>query len=107
MIIRISSNLIPFFLVWTVISIFCAISHAQTASDANASGAPDLVYPARPLVFSCGGNKEGLPELEKLEKLFVDVGSSSIPLANKIVLDTALSDMVELKLQQYFKIDDR
>jgi hypothetical protein len=37
MILRIFFNLIPFFFIWTVISMFCTISHAQTVSDANAA----------------------------------------------------------------------
>ena len=55
MTIRTLSHLIPCFFLWTVISLFCAISHARTAFDANASETPDLVYSVRPLVFFYGG----------------------------------------------------
>ena len=101
MTIRILSNLIPIFLVWSVISIFCAISHAQTVSDANASETPDLVYSVRPLVFSYGGDKKGLPELEELEKVFVEVGSSSVPLADLL---SAKGDAVSLSAEDLFRL---
>ena len=82
---------------------FCAISHAQTASDANASGTPALVYSVRPLVFSYGGDKEGLPELEELEKVFVDVGSSSVPLADLL---SAKGDAVSLSAEDLFRLSE-
>jgi len=103
MTIRTLSHLIPFFFLWTVTSVFCAISHARTASDANASGTPALVYSVRPLVFSYGGNKEGLPELEKLEKVFVDVGSSSVPLVDLL---SAKGDAVSLSAEDLFRLSE-
>ena len=103
MTIRILSNLIPIFLVWSVFSIFCTISHAQTVSDANASETPDLVYSVRPLVFSYGGDKEGLPELEELEKVFVDVGSSSVPLADLL---SAKGAAVSLSAEDLFRLSE-
>ena len=77
--VRISSSLIRFFVIWTAISIFCAASHAQTIPDTNASGTPALVYSVRPVVFSYGGNNDGLPELQNLEKAFVELDSLSTP----------------------------
>jgi hypothetical protein len=103
MILRIFSNLIPCLLLWKAISIFCVISHARTVSDTNASGTPDLVYSVRPLVFSYGGDKEGLPELEELEKVFVDIGSSSIPLA---ALLSTQGDAVSLFAEDLFRLSE-
>jgi len=103
--VRISSSLIRFFVIWMAISIFCAASHAQTIPDTNASGTPALVYSVRPLVFSYGGNNDGLPELQNLEKAFVELDSLSTPVLLADLFSTE-GDAVSLSADDLFRLSE-
>jgi len=64
-----------------------------------------LAYSVKPLVFSYGGNKDGLPELQDLGKAFVELTSSPAP----VLLSDLFSmegDVVSLTADDLFRLSE-